>query len=257
MKIAAATDVGFVRENNEDAYWYNTELQALGLADGMGGHSGGELASLLAVHGFSMFCETTLTRCQDKSALETSFSMVIPAINRMVTMAGNEIAYFSGMGTTFVGAVYQDGVLHLTHIGDSRAAYISTRDGSLTWLTRDDNYAEHLVQKGELTLQEARKSRYRHHLTACIGGHRDYRDIVNIHYQQLPWAEGDLLLLCSDGLLDGTDDQEIATSCLGGENMDLTAGCEHLIQLALSKGGRDNCTVVLASHENGGADYDA
>lgn len=247
MKIAAATDTGLVRENNEDAYWFDSELKAMALADGMGGHNGGEIASLLATQSFGMFCNTLLSSQHLAGSVSAFIPKIIPTIDRLVTMTGNKTVYLTGMGTTLVGAIYSENMLHLTHSGDSRAAFISTVDGTLTWLTRDDNYAEYLVSQGKMTPAEARKSNYRHSLTACIGGYGDYGNISDVHYQRLEWPADKILLLCSDGLLDGVKDQEIVKCCNGNGRHNLAAACRELVKLANSKGGRDNCTVILAS----------
>jgi protein phosphatase len=252
MKIAAATDTGLVRENNEDAYWLDKELQAMALADGMGGHNGGEIASLLATQSFGMFCNNLLARQRLTGSISACMSEIIPSIDRLVRMTGDKTVYLTGMGTTLVGAIYSDNMLHLTHVGDSRAAFISLVNGELTWLTKDDNYAEYLVSRGEMTPEQARRSNYRHRLTACIGGYEAHGRITDAHCQRTDWPADNILLLCSDGLLDGNKDEEIASAVIKGNRHNLAGACKNLINLANSKGGRDNCTVILADRIQGG-----
>lgn len=247
MKIAAVTDTGRVRNSNEDSFWIDTKLQAMAVADGMGGHNGGEVASLLATQSFAMLCDSMLSYKHLDNVLPATMPMVIPAIDKLVTMTGNKTVYLTGMGTTIVGAIYFANQLHITHVGDSRAAFISLSDGRLTWLTKDDNYAEHLVAHGWMTEEEARRSNHRHQLTACIGGYGEYVHIANVHYQQVAWTSDELLLLCSDGLLDGVKDEEIVKCCIDSANQGLSQVCRRLVNLANSKGGRDNCTAIMAS----------
>jgi len=246
MNIAAATDTGIVREKNEDAFWYDSRLQAMAVADGIGGHQGGEIASLIAAQSFGMFCSMLLPLDLPTPSLSEVMPVIIPAIDRLVTAVGNRTAHLAGMGTTLVGAVYRDRELHLLHTGDSRAAFISLKGRRLSWLTSDDNFAEYLVRQGKLTPKEARRSTWRHRLTACIGGFGPYDQHLDGHYQHLPWPEDTLLLLCSDGLLAGVEDEEIAAACVVSEHENLAGACRRLLQLAIDRGGQDNCTALLA-----------
>jgi len=248
MKIQAMTDTGLVRQNNEDAFWFDNGLQAIAIADGMGGHNGGEIASRMAVENFAVRCERILSHRNTAALFSTMYSAIIPAIDKLITQASRNDNNLHGMGTTLVGTVFHEDCLHVTHIGDSRVALISTIDKTLKWLTRDDNLAEFMVVKGELTPEQARRSHYRHALTACIGG-RGESHFTDVHYQRLAWPRDCLLLLCTDGLLDNTEDHEIVNNCINVLPGNLTAACSNLVELANSKGGRDNCTVVLASRD--------
>ena len=248
MKIQAMTDTGLVRGNNEDAFWFDNGLQAIAVADGMGGQNGGEVASRLAVKNFATWCERILPHRSTATLFSTVYSAIIPAINKLVTQVSRNDNGLHGMGTTLVGTVFHEDCLHVTHIGDSRVAFISTIDKSLKWLTKDDNVAELMVVQGKLTPEQARRSHYRHILTACIGG-REASNSTDVHYQQLAWPRGCLLLLCTDGLLDNTEDHEIVDCCINVLPGNLAAACSNLVELANSNGGRDNCTVVLASRD--------
>jgi len=248
MKIQAMTDTGLVRTNNEDAFWFDSGLQAMAIADGMGGHNGGEVASRLAVENFAVWCKKLLSHRDTPPAFTAVYSTIIPAIDKLVMQAGRNDADLHNMGTTLVGTVFHEDFIHVIHIGDSRMGYISTTERNLKWLTRDDNMAQLMVLQGKLTPEQARRSHYRHTLTACIGGGGD-DPFSNIHYQQLAWPQDCLLLLCTDGLLDNTEDHEIVDCCINDASGHLDAACGNLVELANRKGGRDNCTVVLASRE--------
>jgi len=247
MKIQAMTDTGLVRQNNEDAFWFDHGLQAIAIADGMGGHKGGEVASRLAIENFALWCENLLSQQNTTALLSSAYSSIIPAIDKLITQTGRNDSDLHGMGTTLVGTVFHEDCLHITHIGDSRIAFISIIDKTLKWLTRDDNVAELMVAQGDLTPEQARRSHYRNSLTACIGG--GTRLSNDVHYQQLAWPRDSLLLLCTDGLLDNTEDHEIFDCCMNAPQGDLAAACGNLIELANVKGGRDNCTVILASKD--------
>lgn len=228
LHCAGRTDVGHVRENNEDAIVTGAELVAV--ADGLGGHPGGAEASTLA---------TGLVSAGFTGASPDELAAAVRAANWAVWQRGSSAAEFEGMGTTMCAAgLVDDGALALVSVGDSRA-YLA-HEGSIERLTEDHTVTAELVRSGELTEAEAARHPQRHILTRALGMGPDLR----IDVARQPVAPGDLLLLCSDGLFNLVPDDEIGSRMLAGDPPQETA--DALVELALSRGGDDNVSVVVA-----------
>ncbi len=228
LQAAARTDVGRVRDNNEDAVLCMDHLVAV--ADGMGGHPGGEVASNLAV-----------------SLLEAAFSgdslkeleSAVRAANRAVAERAAASRDLEGMGTTLCAiGVIEDGRLAVVNVGDSRAYLM--RDGSLRQLTDDHSITGELIRRGELTEQEAASHPHRSVLTRALGCGPEVDVDGSLHSA----AEGDRLLLCTDGLFNEVAEDDIP-SLMGGAQ-EVRPVADALVEQALSNGGRDNIAVVVA-----------
>jgi serine/threonine protein phosphatase PrpC len=225
---AARTHVGRVREGNEDAHVVTDDAWVV--ADGMGGHPGGEVASELAARAAA----DVLTGADDPSGVaEAAFTAAQQALRER---AGAEPA-LARMGTTLVTAVRgPDGRLHVASAGDSRAYWL---DGSgLRQVTRDDNEAEQLVVAGVLDREQARHHPGQFVLTNCLIANDPAPQVHQEHVVE----GGGRLLLCTDGLSSEVDDGEIAR-LLGDGDVDHAA--DALVQAALDGGGSDNVTVVV------------
>ncbi len=225
---AAATDVGQARENNEDAFLATDTLWVV--ADGMGGHAGGEIASRLAVDAVAALLQA---RTVDAHALADAFA----AAHESVRAAAQDDD-LAGMGTTLVLACRNtDREVLLGNVGDSRA-YLLT-DGVLHQITTDDNQAEVLLARGEISAEQARVHPGQFLLTASLGGWSTTAPVPAVH--TVPAGAG-RLLLCSDGLNSELTDAEIAKALA-------TAAPEEaarlLVDCAVRAGGRDNVTVVV------------
>ena len=228
LDCAGRTDIGLVRENNEDAIATGEKLVAV--ADGLGGHSGGEVASALAASvvaaGFS-----------GRSADELAAS--VRSANRAVWERGSGAPELDGMATTICAAgLLDDGALAVAHVGDSRA-YLA-RDGALRRLTEDHTVTAEMVRRGELTEAAALDHPHRAVLTRALGVRPD----LEVGATYVPVAPGDLLLLCSDGLFRLVSDEELAAQLLAGRSPQATV--DTLLELALARGGDDNVSVVVA-----------
>jgi serine/threonine protein phosphatase PrpC len=225
--VAARTHVGHVRTGNEDFHVVTDDAWVV--ADGMGGHPGGEVASELAARAAA----DALTAADDPSgAAEAAFAAAQRALRER---AGAEPG-LARMGTTLVTAVRgPDGRLHVASAGDSRAYWL---DGSgLRQVTRDDNEAEQLVAVGVLDREQARHHPGQFVLTNClIADHHD------VEHQEHVVEGGGRLLLCTDGLSSEVDDDEIARLLADG---DADHAADALVQAALDGGGSDNVTVVV------------
>jgi protein phosphatase len=228
LQAAARTDIGRVRDNNEDAVLCLDHLVAV--ADGMGGHPDGEVASNLAVS----LLEAAFTGDSLKE-LEAA----VRAANRAIADRAAAASDLDGMGTTLCAVgVIGDGRLAVVNVGDSRAYLM--RDGVLRQLTDDHSITGELVRRGELTEQEAISHPHRSVLTRAVGCGPE----VDVDGTLQPAAPGDRLLLCTDGLFNEVVEDGI-TSLMGGAQQ-VGPVADALVEQALSNGGRDNIAVVVA-----------
>ena len=238
LRTAAHTDVGLRRRGNEDRFAVDPELGLCLVADGMGGHSAGQVASALAA-------ETVLASLQECKAGEASASerlrCAVEDANRAIHRAARQNSLYAGMGTTVVALLLEGERAALAHVGDSRAYRV--RGGRIRQLTEDHSVVGELLRRHEITADDAREHPHRHMLTRALG----VRGHVQPDLAELTVAPGDRFVLCSDGLTNHVEDHEIAK--LGAGSDDLQACCEALIALANRRGGEDNITVALASCE--------
>jgi protein phosphatase len=216
------------------------------VADGMGGHAGGEVASRTAIIVFFHHLFDTpdwVLKVDDQSAakiLERVTSRY-RSLDSLLEERAQVDPSLSGMGTTMT-LTYSIGLdLFLAHVGDSRA--YMCRDGSLRQLTRDQTHVQGLVDAGLLTREEAATHRLRNVLTNVLGGGTPLTDV---EVQRIRLAAGDILLLCSDGLYDVTKDEEIASILAGSASAEVA--CRSLVDLALERGAPDNVTVVVSRY---------
>jgi protein phosphatase len=269
IDVAALSDKGHVRERNEDHYFVArcgrhvtttiTNVPAgdipsqfgetgylMIVADGMGGHAGGEVASRTAIAtlvNITLHVPDWILRLDDEHAQKVMerarvrYSKVHEALQEKARLDPR----LHGMGTTMTAAYSLGDDLFVAQVGDSRAYLF--RDGMLQLLTRDQTHAQMLADQGVISQQDVARHRLRHVLTSALGGSQ--KD-VRAEIRRWKLADGDRLLLCSDGLTDMIDDAGIA-AVLGRETRSDEA-CRLLVERALANGGRDNITVVLAQY---------
>lgn len=236
---AALTDRGRRRPQNEDAFLTRVELGVFAVADGMGGHAAGDVASRLAVQQVAdAITDAYSRRFGIRRATETLESAVLRGNREILAVAGREPDK-AGMGTTLttLALVSRDRRAAIAHVGDSRA-YLY-RDGRLSQLTRDHTWVQEQVGAGLLTQEQARRHPFGNILTQALGTDAEIR--VDTHAFEI--LTGDLLLLCSDGLTAMLDDDGIGA--ILRESPDLEAVAQRLIDQANERGGHDNITVVL------------
>jgi|SRR5690554_1049049 len=228
MEIGMSTDRGQCREINEDSLGWKDNL--LVLADGMGGHNAGEIASALVV-------ERVLR-------LDTNEKEFIPALRSVLNQANQLLLDYAkrypecqGMGTTIVLAKVDEEKITIAHVGDSRL-YL-WRKGELTQITRDHSVVEELIREGGITEEEARIHPQRNLLTKALGTPGD----VEAEITEAPVTKGDRILLCSDGLTTMLEKQEI--NRVLSANVSVQEIADHLIQEANNCGGIDNITVMV------------
>jgi protein phosphatase len=232
--VGAATDIGQVREGNEDSYLVMDPLFVV--ADGMGGHRGGEVASNLALE--------TIERLF--SAREGSLVEQIAQANRVVFERSQRDREVSGMGTTLTAALVEGPRVRIGHVGDSRAYLL--RDGELHLLTEDHTLVHRMVEEGEITEEEAETHPHRSILTRALG----VDDAVDIDEGVVEVRDGDRLLLCTDGLTGMVSDREIRSVLEGSP--DPQEAVERLVAAANRAGGVDNITAILVDLSPGAGD---
>ncbi|MCL2766822.1 MAG: Stp1/IreP family PP2C-type Ser/Thr phosphatase [Peptococcaceae bacterium] len=235
MKWAQITDKGLTREFNEDNLLITPEIGALAVADGMGGHQGGRIASKLALKTF----EQELTRMLRHAG---EFPKVLQDAVKMANSAVYAHAYekpeLKGMGTTITACVQHDRQLFIAHVGDSRAYLL--RQGNIRQMTRDHSLVQELMQKDVINEEQARSHPQRHLLTRALGA----EPFVEVDNYQINLLPGDQLLLCTDGLTRYLQPPELLEVLMQG--MDPERSLEALLNKALKAGGADNITMVLA-----------
>lgn len=246
IAFAERSDTGRKRPHNEDRVAADPGNGVAVLADGMGGHKGGEIASALAVETIIRELATRLPGIAAGSADDDAYAPESQLTRAVVTEA-NTVVYetaraqpqYEGMGTTLVVALFHDDRLTLAHVGDSRAYRL--RGGRLELLTRDHTLMQELVDRGFYTPEEARASLNRNIVTRALG----IEESVNVDLQEEIALSGDVYLLCSDGLNDMVDDETIRlTLDEFGDNLEGAA--DQLIRKANENGGQDNVSIVLA-----------
>jgi PPM family protein phosphatase len=225
IAIGVATDIGRVREGNEDSYLVEPPLYAV--ADGMGGHKGGEVASQLALE--------TVEALFHKG--EGTLGEQVREANKAVFSQSQSDASVSGMGTTLTAALVEGSQLRLAHVGDSRAYLL--RAGAFRQLTADHTLVARMVKAGEITQEEARVHPHRNVITHSVGTAPD----VKVDEDLIPLLDDDLVLLCSDGLTDMLTEEQI--QAIVETEPDPQRAADRLIKAANRAGGVDNITVVL------------
>jgi len=233
VSIGAATDIGQVREGNEDSFLVVAPLYAV--ADGMGGHRGGEVASSLAL-------ETVQGMFERR---EGSLADQVVEANRAVFDRSKNDRTVSGMGTTLTAALVDGSRVHLVHVGDSRAYLL--RGGELAQLTEDHTLVHRMVMEGEISQEEAETHPHRSILTRALG----VDESVQVDEGDVEVSDGDRLLLCTDGLTGMVPEGQIREILL--ESADPQEAVEKLVKVANRAGGIDNITAVILDFSEDGS----
>jgi len=246
----AVSDAGPVRKNNEDSCAVEPELQVYVVADGMGGHNAGEVASRLAVEALVGFMRRSHedtdvswpygidpTLSLHSNRLRTGINLA----NRRVFRAAESHDDYTGMGTTVVASLVVGSRLIVGNVGDSRL-YVRSASG-LTQVTQDDTWAATMLrQSGGADAALLAHHPMRHVLTNVLGA----REQIEVHMFEQDLTPGDVLLLCSDGLYGALDDAAIDATLAGAD--DVRAAAERLVQAAIDHGTRDNVTALVVRH---------
>lgn len=241
MHVWGMTDVGLVRKENQDAYLVKEET-ATGqticvVCDGMGGAAGGRLASRIAVETFTSELEKVLTVDMQPQQLREASSYAVSLANKAVREAASRMEEYHNMGTTLVAAVSYSGGVVVSNVGDSRAYHITA--GGITRISKDHSLVERMVDRGDITAEEARRHPNRNLITRALGPDADAQCDGFI----CPMEAGDFLLLCTDGLVDTVTDQEMLFEVIHGGGLEGCLG--RLLEISKSRGASDNVTAVL------------
>ena len=237
LKTFSITNIGKKRKVNQD-YVYSSEnpvgaLDNLFLvADGMGGHKAGDYASRVTV-------ETMVTRIAEASDKEPVliFEEAIEAANTIVRVQAAIAPELEGMGTTVVAATVKDEVLYVANVGDSRLYVVN--EAGIHQITRDHSWVEEMVMRGSMDREEARLHPDKNIITRAVGA----ESTIEADFFKVQLCEGDRILMCTDGLTNMLEDEEIRM-ILGGAR-DTVEQAEELVNAANEKGGRDNISVIL------------
>ncbi|MGH9458578.1 MAG: Stp1/IreP family PP2C-type Ser/Thr phosphatase [Thermoanaerobaculia bacterium] len=239
------TDVGRQRQHNEDFFLVKPEWNLFLVADGMGGHAAGEIASRIAGESIAEFIRHS--KDEDGTWPHAYNDQLKPATNRLLAalkIANNRVidamrkdARLRGMGTTVVASLVEGGVMSLAHVGDSRAYLL--RGSLMTRITNDHSWVFEQVQAGMLTETEAERHPLRNVITRALGGALN----VMPDASEIALQGGDIVLLCSDGLTGMVAEDEILRLLAGAK--DLEAAGQKLVETANARGGHDNITAVL------------
>lgn len=247
IEFAAVTDIGKIREKNEDNVLISSELGLGVVADGMGGHSAGEIASSIAV---SVLAETVRKINTGTLKIPDTFLPNLAPVERKLLMAANlaNAAIFSTaqsssvykmMGTTLTGVLFDQNHAIAVHVGDSRI-YLC-RDGKIIQITTDHSLAMEHVRRGLLSKADADHSRIQNVLTRAMGIKK------NIEFDLLKFSvrPGDILVLCSDGLYKGLTETAIGEIVRKEKGLPIVKLCKHLVRLSNEHDGQDNISAVV------------
>ena len=245
LEVVVRSDPGMVRPHNEDAVFADANLGLAVLADGMGGYNAGEIASGMATavlaNSFGRFLPTWrpgVPGFADPAVAGDYLRSEVGAANSAIYHAAQSQPQYAGMGTTLVLAWLYDNHLSVAHVGDSRL--YRWRAGQLAQLTRDHSFLQEQIDSGLISAEEARHSQNRNLVTRALG----VDPSVETEIHDYPVEVGDIYLLCSDGLNDMVEGEEIQmTLQMLSANLELAA--TQLIEMANDNGGRDNVSVIL------------
>jgi serine/threonine protein phosphatase PrpC len=247
LRCIGLTDTGRIREHNEDTIAWDANMGLLVLADGMGGYNAGEVASGIAVKTIVNLVRESVER-EDLMAADTESGLSRPAIilrdaitraNKIIFQTARTQAQCEGMGTTVVAALFYDNRVTIAHVGDSRMYRL--RGATFEQVTLDHSLLQELVDRGFYSPEEAQRAANKNYVTRALG----VEAAVEVEIQEHPAQRGDIYMLCSDGLSDMVEDDDIhLTINTFGANLDIVA--KQLIQLGNDNGGKDNISVLLA-----------
>ncbi len=241
MKIGFESDPGKVRDNNEDWLVVDEDMGLFLVADGMGGHQAGEVASRV---GGEKIHEIIRTRLKEGNELniEALIREACDTANKELLSQASNNPDFSGMGTTVVLGLFQHNEFYIVHVGDSRAYLINSQN--ITLLTEDHSLVAGMVSAGRISEKEARSHKMLHIITQCLGSNEYYGPDI----KKFKLDKGEIILLCSDGLTDMVEDDDIR-KVVNKNRGDLQNCAKELVKLANKKGGKDNITLILAEND--------
>jgi serine/threonine protein phosphatase PrpC len=248
IKVVELTDTGKIRDHNEDAIGSERDIGLLVLADGMGGYNAGEVASSIAVKTILKQVEESLERLgEDRDDVEPQTGLwrqsvilrdAVARANKLIHNQAQIRPECAGMGTTLVSCLFYNNHVSIAHVGDSRMYRL--RDGRFEQLTMDHSLLQELVDRGFYSQEEAQRSTNRNYVTRALGVEK----AVDVEINEYDVKPGDYFLLCSDGLTDMVEDEDIhLTISTFHDNLDIAG--QQLIKLSNDHGGKDNISIII------------
>jgi len=238
MNCGALSDIGKVRKDNEDSFYVSEvddKINVYLIADGIGGQNHGKLASMMTIQNLVTYMRENFDKVTDKNEL---LDKAVKYTNTELVKFAHNYEDFSGMGSTLVALYLENGKGYITHAGDSRCYMI--RNGFISQITVDNSYVEYLLQKGVISTEEAKNHPQKNLITKAIGMEEE----IDIELDNIETNEGDIFLLCSDGLTSMLSD-EIILHIIQKKKSNMQKCAEDLVKAAKANGGHDNITVIL------------
>jgi protein phosphatase len=270
LQSGGKTDIGKIRENNEDSFYINDRFGIYIVADGIGGYKGGEIASKIATEYFGKKISNELKSLNfldinDNNHLQNKESVILEIIRKLILETNHKIIKESlqnnlyGMGTTIVMVLCFNNFFYLVNIGDSRGYLWNNKKKKLEQLTNDDSLINEMLKMGKISIEESRNHKLKHVITKYLGSPDFSKPII----QKINWNNNDMLILCTDGLTNVLEDKEIESlvNQLIGSELDTEVLenskkrnrsqeiCDTLIDLTNQTGGYDNITAVTIENK--------
>lgn len=242
MQYGKRTDMGCVRINNEDAVAIECiapDIDLIMVADGMGGHLGGEIASGMAL-------EIIREHLKQGDVSPIAIQKAVEEANQRIFKMSEQKEECAGMGTTLVLAIVQPTNVLIANVGDSRAYHYQAEPKQLQQVTRDHSIAEELLQTGKLTTETVKTFPLRNVITRAVGT----EPTVDVDFFEVDWLANDMILLCSDGLTEEISDEILLKKAALDKPAQVL--CDELVKMARHAGGRDNITILLARNTEDG-----
>ncbi len=245
MIVGAISDIGLRRENNQDYMFVSTDLDfpIFVVADGMGGHNAGDIASSMAVKGIVEFLSENRERLK-KNEIKTCIEEAISHVNDIIFIKSLESSDLNGMGTTITMAYIDNKKVYIGHVGDSRAYLI--RENKIIQITEDHSLVNELIKNGSISSSEAINHPQRNIITRAVG--TSYK--IKSDFYTIKVKAKDIIILCSDGLTNMVGEDIILNVVERYDKMDMENICNILVKLAKENGGSDNITVIGINMDN-------
>ncbi|MGN0658605.1 MAG: Stp1/IreP family PP2C-type Ser/Thr phosphatase [Emergencia sp.] len=238
MEVGFKTDKGRRRSNNEDACFVMKRDRVFIVADGVGGNNSGEIASRTCVNEIARYVEThTMDGLSSPEEIREYFEACLKNVNFRILEMSQRFEQNRGMATTVVIAYVLGDILNIVNVGDSRAYVL--RDGILTQITEDHTYVNTLLKAGLISPAEAENHENKNMITRAVGADHT----IEADYFNVPIQQGDIILICTDGLYGEVEDSELIRTL--EEDRTMTDICSDLVEAANSNGGNDNITMVV------------
>lgn len=241
MRIYSKTDIGAVRKSNQDAFAAGELKNGMVwsvVCDGMGGANGGEIAGQTAVKTISDFILSSYHSGMNENSIRNMLTSAVETANIKIYDLAQTDKQLKGMGTTVVAVIVDNEKAHIVHAGDSRMYIV--RKGAAMQITKDHSVVQKMVESGKITAEEAKIHPNKNVITRALG----INESIESDYDCLSLIEGDIILICTDGLTNYVDIPTIESIISDGS---LSLAPDRLIGAAIEKGGGDNITVVILS----------